>query len=549
VVHKFSVTFFRFPPVRIRRDRRESGDHETPKLEDKKMKCRRRIMLAAGALAAIFGIGVLNGTAQTVQGRLRAWGDGKYGQLGVGPNVYISSLPLDVPIGNVVAVGSSTYHSLALKPDGTVWAWGDNVAGELGTGNTFSSRVPVPVSGLSNVVSVSAGSAYSLALKADGTVWSWGANDYGQLGRGTVGGMTTTPAQVSGITDVIQIAAGAFHNLALKSDGTVWAWGWGGDGQLGVGSFADSSVPVHVLNLPPVTNIYAGYEYSMARKADGTVYTWGDNQTGELGNGSFLNASLPSRITALSNVTILRAGAFFGLAQTSDGSVWAWGNNNEGILGNLSINMSNVPVLLPGVHNVTQLGAASDTGIELQPDGSVWAWGWGMDGQMGNGSGVWENPDPVRVSLDNPLLLTWGLGEHLMAIVPPPSPIPFSSASPKLTITGGRSAGFDLTETFTLGANSNGINAPAEDVTLRIGTYSVIFPFQGFKANGNGKSSFTGVVNGVSLSVQLQPVGANSFSFKASGAGVNLGGLANPVLVTLTIGDDVGSNSVNATFR
>src|SRR5207248_113622 len=131
-------------------------------------------------------------------------------------------------------------HSLALKTDGSVWTWGGNDYGQLGNGTTCiiqtgancCSDAPVQVRELSNVAAIAAGSSRSLALKADGTLWAWGNNYSGQLGNGS-SISSTTPVQVSGLTDVTAIDAGGGHSLALRTDGTVWTWGANDSGQLG----------------------------------------------------------------------------------------------------------------------------------------------------------------------------------------------------------------------------------------------------------------------------------------------------------------------------
>ena len=134
---------------------------------------------------------------------------------------------------NVTAIDAGGIHGLALKADGTVWSWGDNDYGELGDGTTTASTTPVQVSGLANVIAVVAGDIHSVALEADGTVWTWGYNGQGQLGDGTTTTRTspvqvTDPGDASGyLTHVIAVAGGYYHTVALKDDGTVWAWGNG----------------------------------------------------------------------------------------------------------------------------------------------------------------------------------------------------------------------------------------------------------------------------------------------------------------------------------
>ena len=189
-----------------------------------------------------------------------------------------------------VATGDS--FTLALKSDGTVWAWGSNSYGQFGNGITLgtiaSNSTPVQVSDFSGVIAIAAGEANSLALKADGTVWAWGSNSYGQFGNGiTLGTIASnsTPVQVSDFSGVIAIAAGEANSLALKADGTVWAWGSNSYGQLGNGTTSDSSTPVQVMGLSGVIAIASGGYHSLALKSDGTVWDWGYNIDGELGTG------------------------------------------------------------------------------------------------------------------------------------------------------------------------------------------------------------------------------------------------------------------------
>jgi DNA-binding beta-propeller fold protein YncE len=136
-----------------------------------------------------------------------------------------------------------------------------------------------------------------------------------------------------------------------------------------------------------------------------------------------------------------------------------------------------------------------------------------------------------------------------VAIITPPPLIPFASSFAKLEIKAGPPPGFDLNESFTLGTNSNGINPVTENVTLQIGTFSVTIPAGSFKLNPNRRFAFQGLINGVSMQVQIIPLGNNIFTFMAEGTGVNLTGLTNPVTVVLTIGIDSGTTTVTAQFQ
>src|SRR5919107_1376720 len=221
-----------------------------------------------------------------------AWGDNFFGQLGNGvplpyPDDSRSTMPLEVSNldgAELKAIAGGANHSLALKNDGTVLAWGLNQDGELGDGTNTDSSTPVEVrdpndpSGyLSGVKALTAGSSHSLALKDDGTIWAWGDNRASQGTR--IGGQLgddeitsgNTPLQVSELPGGIEaIAAGAEHGLALKDDGTVWSWGYNFDGQLGNGTYTlgtstpGINTPVQVSILSAVKAIAGGGQHSLA---------------------------------------------------------------------------------------------------------------------------------------------------------------------------------------------------------------------------------------------------------------------------------------------
>ncbi len=225
----------------------------------------------------------------------------------------------------VTAIAAGGFHSLALKSDGTVWSWGLDNYGQLGLtvsgtctvgGFVYScSTTPVQVTTLSVVTSLSGGWQHSLALKSDGTVLAFGYNAFGQLGNGTTT-RSTTPVQVSNLSGVKALAQGAGPSTSqvLKSDGTVWDWGWGLAGNLGNGQTQNSSVPIQVSGLSGVTAVAIGAEHGLAVVAGGNVYAWGDNSKGELGNGSTTNSSTPVQVSTLSGISVVAGGAAYSVA-------------------------------------------------------------------------------------------------------------------------------------------------------------------------------------------------------------------------------------------
>ncbi len=133
---------------------------------------------------------------------------------------------------------------------------------------------------------VAAGRYHTVAVKSDGTVWAWGENARGQLGDGTTTNRST-PVQVSGLAGVTGVAAGGRHTVALKSEGTVWAWGRNNRGQLGDGTTTDRPTPVQVSGLAGVTGVSAGVRHTVALKSDTSVCAWGQDVYGQLGDGYF----------------------------------------------------------------------------------------------------------------------------------------------------------------------------------------------------------------------------------------------------------------------
>ncbi len=216
-------------------------------------------------------------------------------------------------------------------------------------GGSLSSTGSNPLSPSFSVTAIEAGGSHSLALKSDGSVVAWGDNVTGQLGDGT-NTASNTPVQVSGLTNnVIAIVAGSDHSLALKSDGSVVTWGDNLSGQLGNGNNNSSNSPVAVSGLTSgVTAIAGGGDHSLALKNDGSVVAWGDNQLGQLGNGNNIASNTPVQVSGLTDAEAIATGGNHSLALKSDGTAWAWGDNQFGQLGDGTNSTSNAPVQSTG---------------------------------------------------------------------------------------------------------------------------------------------------------------------------------------------------------
>ena len=215
----------------------------------------------------------------------------------------------------------------------------------------------------------------TVALKSDGTVWAWGRNDYGKLGDGTTTA-SKIPIPVPGMNSVVAIAAGANHTVALKSDGTVWTWGENLHGQLGDGSQINRYTPAPVPSLSSIAAIAAGSFQTAAIRSDGTVWAWGENEYGQLGDGTTNDSSIPIPVPGLSGVIAISVGWTHTVVLKSDGSVWTWGNNYYGQLGDGTTTNHLNPILVSRLNSIVAIiGSGSFYTVALKSDGTVWAWG------------------------------------------------------------------------------------------------------------------------------------------------------------------------------
>ena len=387
----------------------------------------------------------------TSDGRIYAWGRNTSGELGIGTTLARSNVPIAVKTtgtpmdGKVVkqVEGGGRYegsHSIALASDGTVYTWGLNQYGQLGNNTTTNSRSPIAVQAAGTplagktIVQVAAGADHSLALDSDGALYAWGSNAYGQLGNGTTTNSSVPVAvKIAGTPlagkTIIQIVAGANHNMVLTSDGAVYTWGWNYHGQLGNNTKTNSNtiVAVQTIGTPlagkKIVKIAAGQGHSLALTDDGRVYTWGRNDTGQLGNNATTDAMLPVAVTVtgtpMSNKTIaeIASGARHSLAIDSSGKVYAWGHNGSGQLGNNSTVNALTPVAVqaPADKNIIQVSGGGWSGASssaLTSNGTVYSWGRDFDGQLGDGT---NNDSYVPVITTINLVDTPSIPTHVMA--------------------------------------------------------------------------------------------------------------------------------------
>ena len=323
-------------------------------------------------------------------GSLFTWGINNQGELAQNNQVYRSSPTQVGAQTSWKTVVSGTENCMfATQVNGTLWAWGNNQNGQLGINLVGSAdrSSPVQIGALTNWSSVSAGKEFALAIKTDGTLWAWGINDYGLLAQNlnpTELVLKSSPVQVGSDTNWYQAAAGDQAGYAIKTNGTIWAWGRGINGSLGIDlSSGDRSSPVQIGALTNWSKVFGGLYRAMAIKTDGTLWLWGAGSYGALGTGNSIYRSSPTQIGALTNWASGALNEYHNFAVKTDGTLWAWGKNNAGQLGlNNTVSCSS-PVQVGNLTNWSKTGAGRDQGYGLKTDGTLWSWGSNTSGQLG----------------------------------------------------------------------------------------------------------------------------------------------------------------------
>jgi alpha-tubulin suppressor-like RCC1 family protein len=290
-------------------------------------------------------------SAIKTDGTLWGWGRADSGQLGTNDTTQRNT-PVTTFAGgtNWKYISSGGYHNAAIKTDGSLWVWGEGGSGRLGTNDTTPNRnTPVTTfAGGTNWKQVSAGGAHTAAIKTDGTLWTWGFNGFRQLGINSTDGNINTPVTTfAGGNNWKQVACGSEHTAAIKTDGSLWTWGTNSDGRLGINN---TTSPI----LTPVTtfsggntwkSVACGNKHTVAIKTDGSLWTWGLGGDGQLGDFTTINRSTPvTTFVGGNNWKHVSAGLQFTSAIKTDGTLWGWGKNDNSQLGNFSDIARSTPV-------------------------------------------------------------------------------------------------------------------------------------------------------------------------------------------------------------
>ena len=353
----------------------------------------------------------------TTENVFKYWvaGENNYGQLGLneagtpisgGPTATANSRSSPTQLTSTAwsAINSSHYSSLGRKPAGTLWSWGyQSNRGELGHNqgaNTNNKSSPTQIPGTTWSKSVAVGAYVMASTKTDGTLWMWGTNTHGNLAQNStsvtgysspiqVGSDTTWP------TGIDKIASG-YYTHAIKTDGTLWAWGRDWEfGMSGLNFIGNRSSPTQI---PGTTwsNVVSGFYVVSALKTDGTLWMWGQSGSGSLGDNSRTSRSSPIQVpgTWSSHSTTHMGGG--SAAINTDGELFMWGDNSVGTLGQNDRTSQSSPVQVPGTtwSRITQ--AAENSFVVTKTDGTAWVWGQNEHGMLGQNN-LTKYSSPVQI--------------------------------------------------------------------------------------------------------------------------------------------------------
>lgn len=337
-----------------------------------------------------FASGVQNFFAIKSDGTL--WGVGGYASRGDGSEA-VRNIPIQIGNDTTWASVMITYNTThALKKDSTLWGWGNSGTGELGNGIGSNNPAPITLNpvqiGIEKWLVMTAGLQTTFGIRKDSTLWGWGDGTFsgGGIGDGTTQ-QRTFPVQFGTAKNWVKVSAGKRHTLAIKSDGTLWAWGYNLYGQLGDGTNSDRLSPVQVGSDMDWADVYGGFDYSLGLKKDGTLWAWGYNARGSLGDGTTIDKNTPEQIGNDNQWRDIGGGPWFGTGVRKDGTLWAWGDNRFGELGDGTTTQRNVPVQISGHDNPLQIsrGHTNPYGALLSADGSTFCFTGQNLGQFGNG--------------------------------------------------------------------------------------------------------------------------------------------------------------------
>jgi len=296
----------------------------------------------------------------------------------------------------------------AIKTNGTLWLWGAGNGGTMGDNTSVSKSSPVQtISGGENWKSISLGFSNlgygtASAIKTDGTLWAWGSsgvgiNPTGALGNNSTIGRSSPVQTISAGTNWKSVSAGCSNMASIKTDGTLWVWGYGSRGALGNNSSVSASSPVQTIS--GGTNwksVSVGQGTIAALKTDGTLWAWGCNSVGQLGTNTTISSSSP--VQTISGGTNWKTLSDESSAIKTDGTLWLWGCNASGAIGdNTTVNRSSPVQTVSGGANWKSIGRELGFNtVAIKTDGTLWTWGDGVAGSIGDNSTI-NKSSPVQI--------------------------------------------------------------------------------------------------------------------------------------------------------
>lgn len=367
----------------------------------------------------------------TNDGKLYGWGSNGQGQLGLGATTVSEPIPKLVNQDNdwkKVETGQNSFYSVGLKNNGSLWLWGGNFNNSLG--NYTNHLLPVQIATNFNCKDFSTGYWRIMALRDDNTLWGWGDNDGGCLGVGSTINIIGTPTQVGNDDNWTKVSSGLFHTLALKSNGTIWACGYNNTGQLGNGTSGNgtfSEVFVQVGSENNWNDILACAGFNLAIKTDGTLWAWGNNETGQIGDGTTINKLVPTQIGTDTDWKSLGYSGYSAAAIKANGTLWTWGLGAQGQLGNGSTLSASVPTqigtdmdweIVTGGGGYGFAGTTADHYLALKQNNELYSWGINLSGALGNNT---TNNVNVPTSICNTVSSVELLIEEDVSIFPNPT--------------------------------------------------------------------------------------------------------------------------------
>ena len=340
---------------------------------------------------------------------LFAWGYNERGNLGLGDQTSRSS-PTQVGAEsewvNMTTSWEGQFHlnypifGGGIKSDGSLWMWGSNSEGMLGQEDRVARSSPVQVGLDTDWRLIRTGDGCTYAIKNDNSLWWWGDNAVGQRGNGTVGNNQSSPNQVGSLTDWLDIIGGGYGSmLALKTDGTLWAWGYNSMGECGFGDTTSRSSPVQIGTSTNWTAIGSGYRFSGAVNSNGELFTWGQNTNGSLGQGNITNISSPVQVGSLTNWRTISCGFRNMVSLKTDGTLWTWGYNHAGQLGQEDLISRSSPIQVGSDTDWETAKSGNYTVVTIKTDGTIWSWGTNYNGELGQNDRVLRS-SPTQIGSD-----------------------------------------------------------------------------------------------------------------------------------------------------